>query len=351
MKIQFICAFGKNKQADIGIGHLKRCIKLAIEFDKKGHQSNFLVFGSNLSESGLKNKFIQKIDFLSLDSFPNIEKLKDLKFEYSDFTFLDISNSFFLKFDKNFNFILDKLKINTKCLIVIDGLGVESYINQSQYSNEYDYLIAPYFGAEITFKKAKNHLLGPKFFISEDSISGFRKKIKKMASNVLITCGGSDPQNITYEILKSLHMMNQSKIKLKIIIGPNFYDKHIEKIKKLVTNNSMEVDYIKSPESLQNYIKSSDVVIATSGLTKYEILSTGTPSIIIPFDKKQFKLNIESSKTGAFLTINRDKIMTDLKKELVSLIENKNLRLKMSTKATELIDGKGIGRIIKNIGI
>ena len=43
--------------------------------------------------------------------------------------------------------------------------------------------------------------------------------------------------------------------------------------------------------------------------------------------------------------------MTDLKKELVSLIENKNLRLKMSTKATELIDGKGIGRIIKNIGI
>ena len=84
-----------------------------------------------------------------------------------------------MKFDKNFNFILEKLKINTKCLIVIDGLGVESYINQSQYSNEYDYLIAPYFGAEITFKKAKNHLLGPKFFISEDNISGFRKKLRK----------------------------------------------------------------------------------------------------------------------------------------------------------------------------
>lgn len=351
MKIQFICAYGRNKQADIGIGHLKRCNKLAFEFDKKGYQSNFLVFGNNISELGLQHKFIQKLECLSLDSFSNIEKLKDLRFEYSDFTFLDISNSFFLKFDKNFNFILDKLKINTKCLIVIDGLGVESYINQSQYNNEYDYLIAPYFGAEITFKKEKNHLLGPKFFISEDNISGFRKKIKKMASNVLITCGGSDPQNITYEILKSLHMMNQSKIKLKIIIGPNFYDKHIEKIKKLVTNNSMEVDYIKSPESLQNYIKSSDVVIATSGLTKYEILSTGTPSIIIPFDMKQFKLNIESSKTEAFLTINRDKIMTNLRKELVSLIENKNLRLKMSIKASELIDGKGINRIIKHIGI
>jgi spore coat polysaccharide biosynthesis predicted glycosyltransferase SpsG len=76
----------------------------------------------------------------------------------------------------------------------------------------------------------------------------------------------------------------------------------------------------------------------------------GTPSIIIPFDKKQFLLNKESSETGAFITIKSDKISSNLGKELYSMIEDREIRNNMSKKASILLDGKGINRIINRLG-
>jgi spore coat polysaccharide biosynthesis predicted glycosyltransferase SpsG len=76
----------------------------------------------------------------------------------------------------------------------------------------------------------------------------------------------------------------------------------------------------------------------------------GTPSIIIPFDKKQFLLNKESSETGAFITIKSDKISSNLGKELYSMIEDREIRNNMSKKASILLDGKGINRIINHLG-
>ncbi len=351
MQVQFVCTSGRNNHTDIGIGHLKRCLKLATKFKKRGYKSDFLVFGNDIIASGIEdNQFINKSQYFDFDSFLNTKKIANLEIEYSDFTFVDISNPFFLEYDKSFYSLIKVLKANTKCLILIDGLGGESYINKSKYNIKYDFLLAPYFGAENYFVKAKNHLLGPDFFISEENISGFRKKIKKVANNVCVTCGGSDPYNITYEILRSIFNMKQIKIKLKVIIGPNFYAEHVKKIKQLVIKNSREVEYINSPKSIKSHIECSDIVIATSGLTKYEILCLGTPSIIIPFDEKQFKLNEESSKTGAFLTLNHDKISC-LGKELYSFIKDRDLRSKMSNKALELIDGQGINRIINYLGM
>ena len=161
---------------------------------------------------------------------------------------------------------------------------------------------------------------------------------------------GSDPQNITYKILRAISEMDSLKINIKVIIGPNFYEEHIEKITRLIQDKLNTAEIISSPESIKNYIEWSDITIATSGLTKYEILSMGTPSIIIPFDKKQFLLNKESSETGAFITIKSDKISSNLGKELYSMIEDREIRNNMSKKASILLDGKGINRIINHLG-
>lgn len=351
MKVQFICAAGKHNNNDIGIGHLKRCLKLAAKFNQKTHTSDFLIFGDDKRIASLiSDSAINRSEFLDFDSFFNSQRLESLRFSKSDCTFVDISNSLFLSHDLSFSKLLKSLKKKTKSLILIDGLGEESYLNNSKNDIQYDFLLAPYFGAENYFKKEKNHLLGPDFFISDENLINVKKKIKDIACNICITCGGSDPQNITYKILRSISEMDSLKIKIKVIIGPNFYEEHTEKIRRLISDKLDKVEIINSPESIKNYIEWSDITIATSGLTKYEILSMGTPSIIIPFDKKQFLLNKESSETGAFITIKSDKISSNLGKELCSMIEDKERRNNMSKKASILIDGKGADRIINHLG-
>ena len=351
MKVQFICAAGKHNNNDIGIGHLKRCLKLAAKLKQKRYKSDFLIFGDDKRISPLiSDGVINSLEFLDFDSFSDVQRLESLSFRKSDYTFVDISNSLFLRHDFSFSKLLNSLKKKTKSLILIDGLGEESYLNNSKNDIQYDFLLAPYFGAENYFKKEENHLLGPDFFISEEKLVDVKKTIKDVASNICITCGGSDPQNITYKILRAISEMDSLKINIKVIIGPNFYEEHIEKITRLIQDKLNTAEIISSPESIKNYIEWSDITIATSGLTKYEILSMGTPSIIIPFDKKQFLLNKESSETGAFITIKSDKISSNLGKELYSMIEDREIRKNMSKKASILLDGKGINRIINHLG-
>ena len=76
--------------------------------------------------------------------FFNSKRLESLRFSKSDYTFVDISNSLFLSHDLSFSKLLKSLKKKTKSLILIDGLGEESYLNNSKNDIQYDFLLAPY---------------------------------------------------------------------------------------------------------------------------------------------------------------------------------------------------------------
>ena len=70
--------------------------------------------------------------------------------------------------------LLNPLKKKTKSLILIDGLGEESYLNNSKNDIQYDFLLAPYFGAENYFKKKKSFAWSD-FFISDENLINVKK--------------------------------------------------------------------------------------------------------------------------------------------------------------------------------
>ena len=120
-------------------------------------------------------------------------------------------------------------------------------------------------------------------------------------------------------------------------------------INSLLEISVHEVNKITSPISLEEHLKWSDIVIATSGLTKYEILRSGTPSIIVPHNELQFELNKSSAKTKAFLTISSSSIISELSEALENLIKDNKRREEMSIMGLSLLDGNGISRIFSRI--
>ena len=116
-------------------------------------------------------------------------------------------------------------------------------------------------------------------------------------------------------------------LKLRIIIGALFDQKLINEINSLLEISVHEVNKITSPISLEEHLKWSDIVIATSGLTKYEILRSGTPSIIVPHNELQFELNKSSAKTKAFLTISSSSIISELSEGLDTIVGERGIRL------------------------
>ena len=351
MKINFICAYGKERKEDLGIGHLYRLIYLAKEITLLNHEINFLIFGKNIENFNSKKDInVKKLKFLSFDSLLNKETIRDLNLQY-DLTFVDLSNSFFLKNKFFFVKLLNKISRESKKTVLIDSLDKESIIQQSSRKFSYDLLISPYFGAEKEFIESENHLLGPEFFIfGSDYNKGINKKILKRANKILITCGGSDPKGLTSKIIKSLNKI-ENELNLKVVIGPNFSEKLIRNIDSLIIKSNHRVKKIISEDSLKKFISWSDITIATSGLTKYEILQTHTPSVIIPFNDKQYKLNRAAESQEAFITVKPTFTIQELASDIEMLLSNYKLRKKLSKKSSEIIDGDGIKKIITKLNL
>jgi len=102
--------------------------------------------------------------------------------------------------------------------------------------------------------------------INKETASVKVKNIK----NVLITFGGSDPENLSEKAALALSALGYS---VTVVVGP-FNEKKI----------SFEIEkckIVKSPDDLSDYIKKNDLVFTSFGITFFESLVLNKPVVII----------------------------------------------------------------------
>jgi spore coat polysaccharide biosynthesis predicted glycosyltransferase SpsG len=254
----------------IGIGHLKRCCNLA----------------EKLKELDFECKFILEEDKYSVEYLI-----------YNNFTFF-LTESIFL-FIKEDNSIMKKSKV-----IVLDLLWIDSKITKiiRERFNNIKIMALDYFDMEDsninTIINLKNHneflknpiysrvkyLEGVKYGIIRKEFMPFIY-LKKKSSNqfkILLTFGGSDPQNYTLKLIPYLIPFIEKKpCFVDIVIGPNFNSK--SEIENYIKN--IKLDCIKihtNPNYLPELMYHSDIVISGSGTTAIEVATLGIPSILLP---------------------------------------------------------------------
>ena len=133
----------------------------------------------------------------------------------------------------------------------------------------------------------------------------------------------------------------KNKLEILFVIGP-YFPKKIENFKNIV--------FLKNPSNLVEHMKNSDVALSAGGQTLFELCRLGVPTIAYKSGEDQNQnLNILTNSgavinTGNCLDINWH---SNLKLQLDILINNYDLRKKMSLISSSLIDGKGAKRIIK----
>jgi len=93
------------------------------------------------------------------------------------------------------------------------------------------------------------------------------------------------------------------------------------------------------------------LAITGGGLTKYETAVTGTPSIAISHFDEEAKRTEEFARGGSILHLG---LISEIRQEDVAeatnrLLEDYALRAEMSKRGRNLVDGKGIERIISEI--
>jgi len=92
-----------------------------------------------------------------------------------------------------------------------------------------------------------------------------------------------------------------------------------------------------------------DVAFAATGLTKYELALTGTPSLQISLNRNHAEMNGAFAQAGTSRHLGPDENLTvaDMSRSLASLLDDVDARRAMSETGRRLVDGRGADRLLK----
>ncbi|MFX1337554.1 MAG: glycosyltransferase [Promethearchaeota archaeon] len=322
------------------MGHLTRQIDIANELKKLNY--NIIFLSKNYPEGILLLEESQfEIIKLSTeyqtinDSIQEINEVLNSYNKIFDFIILDL----FEDFDNQE--YLNNLKLFCSKLFVLSDEPKQFYIqvnavfafSENQESFNYNNLRTKYY-------------TGLKYFPLHSKFQEVpKKKVNKKVSKVLITFGGSDPNNFSGKLVSSLKQLDLNVI-YTLILGAgyskeNYHDIMREKFDNLIIKTNIK--------NMNEYLIETDICICSAGNTVIEALVCGVPCIVLP----QTKLESERAKALEKKQLIINKGLEFTTKRLITVINNLlsdySLRKKLSKNAQNYLDGKGIKRIVNII--
>ena len=349
--------FRTDGDPEIGMGHVMRCIALAERFAEKKSPSIFL----------LKYYTPQVLDIIRTQGF-EVEVLSAETIEPDAQLTLSIIQKYNcsmmitdLSHLRTFEDLLSHqeylliLRQNNIFIITLDGL-LEDRVSAS-LPVPCDLLVVPYCGASSkTYQKfdETKTLLGPQYFIFRQE---FREAFSQertfslIAKNILVSLGSGELVSCYSKVVSALTQIKDYALKIKIILGNHYPKTEKEKLLNTLQVSQHEFEMSSTTQQMAEEMFWADVSIVGSGLIKYETAITGTPCLVLSVDKEQAQSTEEFAKSGSIVHLGVGKVVeeSEIYNSILQIIENPELRQKLSENGRRLVDGKGIDRIWEEV--
>ena len=357
-------AFRVDASADIGSGHVMRCLTLADELCKQGVSCSFICRAH-------VGNFLQLIRDRGFEAYalPLQASLRDQSAQQSEVPERDVANANWLgaEWQKDAEqtrsaignakidlLIVDHYSIDARweaamrpsCnyLMVIDDLANRLHDCDLLLDQDYDEI---YRYSDLVPSACKL-LVGPKYALlrSEYQIARLRKR-PNTVKRILVFFGGTDIDDLTGTALSALSKTDLSEIWVDVVIGANYCN--IEFLEKLSATRGKTRIHKLLPH-LADLMAEADLAIGAVGITNWERLCVGLPSIVIsvadnqnPISKKLHHLGAVNW-LGSADNVNSDIIYGAIKDEIVGkrFITRRKI-------ASKLCDGRGLDRVLAHM--
>lgn len=318
--------------ANIGMGHIMRTLVLAKELSKV-HE----VFYVCRVDNPLSEKYRIGIEKVKSQGFAAMEIRED--FILLDLNDIEADLIITDSYDVDEKYFDETKRMFNKTAYIDDMnlyyFNIDFLINQNIDGVEFDYKV----------NKDTNLFIGSDYIMLREEFSYISEKyIKEEVKDIMITVGGSDPHHITEQILEYVKMMEYN---FHIIVGPSFervnYLKDFEnsKVKLYYNANMYEI------------MQKCDIAVSACGSTLYELAVCGVPTLALiiadnqeGIAKKMDELSMIKNM-GWYDNLIKDKFVNDLN----YLCNDLRKRTEMSLKAKKAVDGKGVKRVVKELGL
>jgi UDP-2,4-diacetamido-2,4,6-trideoxy-beta-L-altropyranose hydrolase len=194
-----------------------------------------------------------------------------------------------------------------------------------------------------------NLLLGTRYTLLRQEFwrwRGWQRQTPQVANQILITLGGSDPNNITAWILDALQSIKNQTFHITVIIGNS--NPHRNALIEQVQHSIHDVNLVFDTIDMPNYLVDADLAISAGGSTTWELAFLGLPNIIVTFADNQKAIAQAlhdqgiAISVGAVSELNANQFV-NVVQQLSNNLEQRQI---MTQKGQALIDGEGVDRVI-----
>lgn len=338
--------FRVDSSSQMGVGHLMRCLTLADELEKKNHNATFICrkLKGNLIKSIEHRVLILPADkdfqsddlYLSWLGATQEQDAKQTIQVIHDNADLLIVDSYAL--DEVWH---KQLKPHAKKIMVIDDLADRQFdcdvlLNQNLGSQKEDYQGKLPSDCEL--------LLGCDYALLRTEFAELRKQTKekrmntKEIKNILINMGGSDNNNVTYDVLQQLN----DDFHVVVVLGGA--SPHKKMINEFVKNKNIKVEVIINADNMAELMLKADLAIGASGTTSLERCCLGLPTLLYVLAENQKRIAENLEQLGATM------IVRDLENDIQALVDDFSLWQFMSSKSQSICDGLGAEKVVAYLG-
>lgn len=341
----------------VGTGHVMRMLALGQAWVKQGGE---VVFVCGELPSSLTKRLEQRFQLSNVSGKAGSSEDAQQTLELAQAFQPDWITLDGYRFDDPFQEIVKRSNIP---LFVMDDYRHASHqhadfvLNQNSYASADDY---------DRHDNSQMLLVGPKYLLLREEFVGAHesRSVARKNSNdvrkILVTFGGSDPDNWTLKTLQVLSDLKRRRLTVDCVVGACY--EHFAELEMFKKTCSLNVRIHQYVEQMTSLMSKTDLAITAGGSTCYELARCGVPSIVVAIADNQLAIANWMHENGIMLSIDENEPEplagsgkntcreTRLINAIRQMICDVERRQKMSQKGMTIVDGKGAQRVVDKMG-
>jgi UDP-2,4-diacetamido-2,4,6-trideoxy-beta-L-altropyranose hydrolase len=333
-----------DASTQIGTGHIMRCLALAQVWQDKGGCAIFVLANKS---SGLENRLLSEgmqVLYLLVETGSHEDANQTLDFAQKFNAQWILVDGY--QFGKEYQKSIKEFGLN---LLFLDDYGHAEHYYADLVLNQNISACEDLYQNREAYTQL---LLGREYVLLRQEFLQWRnwlRVINSKAHKILVTLGGSDPDNVTFKVMQSLQSLGDRDLEVIVIIGSS--NPHYEELEHQVTESDLPISLQHNVSNMPELMAWADIAIAAGGSTNWELAFMGLPSIVITLAENQKEIADYLGNMGLAVSLgwHENISIIDLAEATCKLVSSDVLRKEMSELGQKLIDGLGSARVISEM--
>ena len=330
-----------DASAEIGTGHVMRCLALAEAWQDAGGDATFVM--AQCTASVRSRLVVEKCRVLSIDAEPG--SLQDAS-----------CTNYFIESHAPEWVVLDGYKFKTEYESTLRNTGYNLLCVDDSESIEHpraDLVLNQNVTADgnrdSRTRAGHRTLAGTRFCLLRREFlrwRNWRREIPALGSRILVALGGSTPFATGAKVMEAINGIELPGLHAVFVIGGSTPDAGA--LERVAATSRGKISIRKDVSNMAMLMSESDVAVSAAGSICWELCLLGLPSVLIDLAENQTPVALALQRRQCALYAGSAEELSPqrLAKMLSATLKSQEERKFLSNRCRELVDGNGAERVI-----